>query len=333
MIKLLYFPIAALSFAQSENRISDASGSGNAFGAAADFPGWHVNGERDLMKATFEDYYEDLQVSPNADLETIERVYRLLAKRYHPDNNGSGSVEKFDLITKAYKVLSQAEKRAAYDATYEQEKSSMLKAYSQASAPGGFASDSHIRRQILSVLYIERRQDPEKAGVGIWRLEQILGWPEKMLEFHTWYLKEKKWIERTDTGGFAITAAGVDELEKDGMILGKDRLLPAATYLNETVDSIRLLEHISADTADKFEEAIANLDQRVAANENNLIAWVFLAYLHMRLGNKRRAKKAADQVQKINPLFSVEEFSRTLKFKNDQGRMRFQEYSRLAGLG
>jgi len=230
-------------------------------------------------------------------------------------------------------VLSQAEKRAAYDATYEQEKTSMLKAYSQASAPGGFASDSHIRRQILSVLYIERRQDPEKAGVGIWRLEQILGWPEKMLEFHTWYLKEKKWIERTDTGGFAITAAGVDELEKDGMILGKDRLLPAATYSNETVDSIRLLEHISADTADKFEEAIANLDQRVASNENNLIAWVFLSYLHMRLGHKRRAKKAADQVQKINPLFSVEEFSRTLKFKNDQGRMRFQEYSRLAGLG
>jgi len=32
------------------------------------------------------DYYEDLQISPIADLETIERVFRLLAKRYHPDN-------------------------------------------------------------------------------------------------------------------------------------------------------------------------------------------------------------------------------------------------------
>jgi curved DNA-binding protein CbpA len=35
---------------------------------------------------TFTDYYENLQISPNADMEMIERVFRLLAKRYHPDN-------------------------------------------------------------------------------------------------------------------------------------------------------------------------------------------------------------------------------------------------------
>jgi curved DNA-binding protein len=52
------------------------------------------------MDQPFEDFYEDLQVSPNADQETIERVYRLLAKRYHPDNSGTGGVEKFDVITK-----------------------------------------------------------------------------------------------------------------------------------------------------------------------------------------------------------------------------------------
>ena len=134
------------------------------------------------------------------------------------------------------------------------------------------------------------------------------------------------------TGGFAITAAGVDELEKDGMILGKDRLLPETTDPNAAADSIRLLEHISADKADKFEEAIANLDKKLAANPENLIAWVFLAYLHSRLGHKRRAKKAAGEVQRINPLFSVEEFSRTLKFKNEESRVRFREYSKLVGL-
>jgi len=284
------------------------------------------------MKDIFEDHYEDLQVSPKADQETIERVYRLLAKRYHPDNNSSGSVEKFDIITKAYKVLGQAEKRAAYDATYAEKKDLVLKALAQTSAPGGFAADSHIRRQILSVLYIERRQDPEKAGVGVWRLEKLLGWPEKMLEFHTWYLKERKFIERTDTGGFAITVAGVDEIEKDGMILGKDRLLTEATDANEAADSIRLLEHISAGTVEKFEEAIANLDKKVAANPENLIAWVFLAYMHSRMGHKGRARKAADQVQRVNPLFSVEEFSQTLKFKGEEGRVRFREYSKLAGL-
>ena len=120
-----------------------------------------------MNENSFDDHYEDLQVSANADQETSERVYRLLAKRYHPDNNDSGSVEKFDIITKAYKVLGQAEKRAAYDATYAEKKDLVLKALAQTSAPGGFAADSHIRRQILSVLYIERRQDPEKAGVGV----------------------------------------------------------------------------------------------------------------------------------------------------------------------
>jgi len=284
------------------------------------------------MKDSFEDHYEDLQVSPNADQETIERVYRLLAKRYHPDNNGSGSVEKFDIITKAYKVLSQPEKRAAYDATYAEKKERVMRAFAQVSAPGGFAADSHIRRQILSVLYIERRQDPEKAGVGLWRFEKLLGWPEKMLEFHAWYLKEKKFIERTDTGGFAITAAGVDELEQNGMILGKDQLLPETTSPNEPPDTIRLLEHISAGTAVKFEEAIKNLDKTLSVNPDNLIAWVFLTYLHSRLGHSRRAKKAAAEVLRLNPLFSIEEFSQTLKFKNEQDKTRFREYSKLAGL-
>ena len=32
------------------------------------------------------DYYEVLQISPNADPDTVHRVYRLLAQRFHPDN-------------------------------------------------------------------------------------------------------------------------------------------------------------------------------------------------------------------------------------------------------
>ena len=48
-----------------------------------------------MNKDTYVDFYEDLQVSSNADQETIERVYRLLAKRYHPDNLDCGNSEKF----------------------------------------------------------------------------------------------------------------------------------------------------------------------------------------------------------------------------------------------
>jgi hypothetical protein len=173
------------------------------------------------------DYYEDLQISPHADIETIERVYRMLAKRYHPDNIGSGNVERFDRVTKAYHVLADPVRRAAYDVTYDQVQAHRWKQLT-ASAPGaaGNAKDHEIRNAVLSILYIERRNDPTGASVGLYQLEKLLGWPEKMLEFHVWYLKEKRWIQRTDSGGYAITVEGIDVLEHSGLTLGIDRLLP-----------------------------------------------------------------------------------------------------------
>jgi len=172
------------------------------------------------------DYYEDLQVSPNADIETLERVYRLLAKRYHPDNGQTGSAGKFDLITQAYQVLSKPEKRAAYDATYEETKARQWKTLSGASSSQGFKDDTRLRHSILSILYVERRNGSADAAIGLWRMEKLLGWPEKILEFHIWYLKEKGWIQCTDTGGYAITAAGVDIVEEHNLIVNEDRLLP-----------------------------------------------------------------------------------------------------------
>jgi hypothetical protein len=179
-----------------------------------------------MKKNMFIDYYEDLQVSPNADMETIERIYRLFAKRYHPDNSISGDTEKFNIIAEAYRLLSDPEKRAAYDANYEEEKIRQYKTVSNISSSEGFGTDQKIRHQILSILYIERRRETFESGVGLWRLEKLLGWPEKILEFHTWYLKEKGWIQRTETGGYSITASGVDVVEENDLILGEDRLLP-----------------------------------------------------------------------------------------------------------
>ena len=172
------------------------------------------------------DYYEDLQVSPNADNETLERVYRLLAKRYHPDNGQTGSAEKFDLITQAHQILSKPEKRAAYDATYEEAKARQWKALSGATSSPGFKDDTRLRNSILSILYVERRNGSADSAIGLWRMEKMLGWPEKILEFHIWYLKEKGWLQCTDTGGYAITAAGVDIVEEHNLIVREDRLLP-----------------------------------------------------------------------------------------------------------
>ena len=59
-----------------------------------------------MSQPTFVDHYETLQVSPNADTETIERVYRLLAKRYHPDNQQSGDLTRFKAIRLSYEARS-----------------------------------------------------------------------------------------------------------------------------------------------------------------------------------------------------------------------------------
>src|SRR5437667_12062293 len=65
------------------------------------------------------DYYEVLQISANAEPETIHRVYRLLAQRFHPDNNETGNETRFRAISEAYEVLSNPERRAQYDAVHQ----------------------------------------------------------------------------------------------------------------------------------------------------------------------------------------------------------------------
>jgi molecular chaperone DnaJ len=62
------------------------------------------------------DYYEVLGVSRGASPEEIKRAYRRLVREYHPDVNKSPeAAEKFKAINEAYEVLSDPEKRAAYD--------------------------------------------------------------------------------------------------------------------------------------------------------------------------------------------------------------------------
>ena len=173
----------------------------------------------------FMDYYEILQLSPNADQTTIERVYRLLAKRYHPDNVQGGDEEKFRHILGAFRVLSDPVKRAGYDAGYERERSDRLQAFYGLSDFHEPKGDKDIQRGIISLLYAARRRDATNPGVGIYELEKLLKIPEKHLEFHLWYLKEKGWIQRIESGQFAITANGVDEAMKDGNFNNKKHLL------------------------------------------------------------------------------------------------------------
>lgn len=64
-----------------------------------------------------QDYYEVLGVSRDASDEDIKKAYRRLAMKYHPDrNNGDKAAEeKFKQVGEAYAVLSDPQKKAAYD--------------------------------------------------------------------------------------------------------------------------------------------------------------------------------------------------------------------------
>lgn len=67
-------------------------------------------------------YYEILEVNKSASPETISKVYKFLAKKYHPDanlDNSKAAEEKFKQISEAYKILSNEEKRKQYDLELE----------------------------------------------------------------------------------------------------------------------------------------------------------------------------------------------------------------------
>jgi hypothetical protein len=176
------------------------------------------------------DHYETLQVSPRADRETIERVFRHMAKRFHPDNNSTGDAERFSQVMEAYRVLSDPEARAAYDARYTDVRRQQWKIFDQASATSDVETDRRIRIGILTLLYQARRRDVSSPGVGALELESILGCPSDHMEFHVWYLKEKGWVQRLDTGLLAITVDGVERLHEEDIPWSKEKQrLPRGT--------------------------------------------------------------------------------------------------------
>ena len=179
-----------------------------------------------MDEAAFTDYYEVLEISPNASHETIERVFRHHARRFHPDNQETGDASKFAMIAEAHRVLSDPDQRAAYDARYDEYHGAIIKIFDEAPRSNPYSADQRIFDAILSLLYIARRRDANAGGLGIVQLERMIGCPAEHLEFHVWYLREKQFIQRLENGLFSITAHGVDSvIAQDTLSLRRDRLI------------------------------------------------------------------------------------------------------------
>ena len=182
------------------------------------------------MAETTTDYYELLQISPNAEPETIHRVYRLLAQRFHPDNRETGDALRFRVIHDAYSVLSDAEKRAQYDVFHQRQRQDRWKLVNAGTRSETDVDIERITRlTLLEVLYTRRRVEPQDPGLYDRDLEELIGQPREHMEFTVWYLIQRGLITRGEQSRLMITVHGVDYLEENYASTLLQRRLPKAS--------------------------------------------------------------------------------------------------------
>jgi curved DNA-binding protein CbpA len=184
------------------------------------------------------DYYEILQISPNAEPETVHRVFRLLAQRYHPDNAETGNEAQFRALNEAYRVVSDPEQRARYDVIHtrlRQERWRLVA--SGAEAENNFDAERGIRLTVLEVLYTRRRLELDSPGLSPLDLEKLIGRAREHLEFTIWFLIQKKLITRSDGSMLQITVDGVEYLETNYAANAQRRLGPGIVEKHTRVAS------------------------------------------------------------------------------------------------
>jgi curved DNA-binding protein CbpA len=175
------------------------------------------------------DYYEILQISPNAQPETVHRVFRLLAQRFHPDNAETGNEAQFRELNEAYRVISDPEQRAKYDVNHEGQRQERWRIVSTgAQAENNFEAERSVRITVLEVLYTRKRLELDSPGLSPLDLERLTGRPREHLEFTIWFLVQKKYLTRSDGSMLQITVEGVEYLESN-YGTGAQRRLPAST--------------------------------------------------------------------------------------------------------
>jgi curved DNA-binding protein CbpA len=176
------------------------------------------------------DFYEVLQVNSSAEPETINRVFRMLAQRYHPDNQQTGDEGRFRTILEAYNVLSDPEKRAKYDVLTLQQRQDRWRLVSAgAQSENDFEMEQVVRLTVLEALYTKRRLDPANPGIFYREFEELIGRPREHLEFTIWYLQQKRFVVLDDKSRLLMTVEGAEYLEQSYRSNLQQKRLPAST--------------------------------------------------------------------------------------------------------
>lgn len=159
------------------------------------------------------DYYEILRVAPHADEDTIDRVYRTLADRFHPDNPSTGDPETFLRIREAYDTLSNRAERAKYNASRQESRGLTRFRLRGREFFDGVRGGQNRRLALLCLLYRKRISTHEFPGMTILDLEQSTGCMREEVTSALWYLCEKQWATNGEFSAYSITADGFDCVE------------------------------------------------------------------------------------------------------------------------
>src|SRR5258706_4327586 len=161
----------------------------------------------------FVDWYEILGVAPDANDETIKRVFHLVASRSHPDNQDSGDLDRFLKVKTAFEVLSDTQRRKAFDEELRAHNKEPLPVFLSREFADGVGGEHNRRLGMLCLLYNQRKLNPVVPSLSVLQLERLMFMPREHLEFTVWYLRQKKLVQTDDRSSLTITSEGIDYVE------------------------------------------------------------------------------------------------------------------------
>jgi hypothetical protein len=152
------------------------------------------------------DYFDVLRAGAAGQFEKVEKLYRTLAFKYHPDNMDTGNAEVFLRMKEMFRILSLPKP--------QQEESSISRPYAGFKGVEAYKEQRGRRLAVLGLLYHKRAEDYRNAAISADDLENLTGIGKDQMGFVLWYLLEKGAVT---LGGYSsdytISAAGVDLME------------------------------------------------------------------------------------------------------------------------